>query len=52
MTCGLGLLPVLHPVGTAGAVVCVAGAVLHTIAGFGYLRALFHRRINGHTSEQ
>ena len=42
----------LHPVGTAGAFVCIGGTILHAIAGFGYVRALLHRRIDGHTSEQ
>ena len=41
-----------HPVGTAGAVVCIGGTILHAIAGLGYVRALLHRRIDGHTSEQ
>lgn len=37
---GLSLLPALHPVGAAGRVLCIAGAVLHAVAGFGYFRAL------------
>ena len=49
---GLGLLPGLYPVGTAGAVVCIGGTILHAIAGFGYVRALLHRRTDGDTSEQ
>lgn len=44
---GLGLFLGLHPVGTAGAVVCIVGAVLLTIPGHGYVRALLHRRIDG-----
>lgn len=37
---GVSLVPALHPVGAAGRVLCVVGAFLHAVAGFGYVRAL------------
>lgn len=37
---GLSLVPALLPVGTAGRILCVVGAFLHAVAGFGYVRVL------------